>query len=147
MSYIKLSIIIQQWPINIHLHYVCSYISLVLHKGIFVILSLWTRLALSYSLNNIVKLVYLIYDYNPSALVWIFTWLNNPDISCLFLQSVTLLLLNLLLFFNLCVSTIVKRNESFVFGIFETLFNMKCQRNIVKHILSDKLVILFQVVE
>ena len=143
MPNIKFPIIVEHWSINVHLHNKCSFaiillilflkplpqalISLIRGFTLFIFCN-----ALAYSPHNVIELVDLVDDCDSSALISIFTWLYDPNVSSFSFFQIALLLFDFLLFFYYCFSSIVICDESFVLRILQSFLYVECEGYIIK---------------
>lgn len=119
---IKFSLVIEQRTIQIQLHNKSfRVLSLVILDAVLRLLTL---------LDYAVEFINLIDNCYPSPLIGILTWLHNPNISHLFV----IWHFSRFFSFHLLLSLIVKLNELFILRIVKPVFNVKCQRNILKNI-------------
>ncbi len=91
--------------------------------------------------HNSVQLIDLVNYCDSSALIRILSRFDNPNIS-----GLQFTLLAFFLSFDELCSFLVILGKSFVLFIFETVFDVESQRYIVKYILPDFFVVLFQVI-
>ena len=118
MPDVKFSIIIEERTIDIHLNNVCPDMLFIVFARI---LSL---------LDDTIEFVYLVNNCYSFPLIGILPWLYNPDISHLF-AFIDLLLL---LFFYPFLSLFIILSKPFILRVFETILDVKSERNIFEDI-------------
>lgn len=139
VSDIELSIVVEERPVNIHLHYV----SLFSFFSVFIFLFVTIRLS---CLQNRIQFVYLVYDSDSSALVAVFTWLYYPNVSS-FCLSQALLFLCFGLLLDEFGSFVVVIKKTSVLRVFEAFSNVKSQRYIVKDVFANQAIVLFEIIK
>lgn len=150
MSNVELTIVVEQWAVNVHLNDECTLLLLLLDLA-------WLRLWCCswrgfwfwFWLGRFhygVQFVDLVNNSDASALVRVLARFDNPNISGLFLAPVSLLVFHFLLF-DLFASLLMIFAKSQVFRILHAIFNMKSQRYIIKDILFPQSVIFFQIMK
>lgn len=128
MPDIKFPVVVQHWPIDIHLHYIgilwiISFPLIV--ADIFTLFNFVFPCVFPNPTNNIVELVDLVNDRDSPSLVWILSRFNYPYISGFFVLHILFLFFNFLLFFYYRFSSIIVSDESFVLWILHPLFYME----------------------
>ena len=156
MSDIKLPVIIQKRPVDIHLHNKCTLLSLLfcltVYRNIswsrrslqvFMLICIWSARGL---FHDRVQLVYLVNHSYSSTLVRIFTRFDYPYIPGLLLRTVSFLFF-LLLILNQLASLLMILAKPQILRVFHPILNVKSHRHILKDILLYQRVIFFQVVK
>lgn len=136
MSDIELSIIVEKRSIDIHLNYICSLGLLFL----FLLLEVSSTFIALFHYS--VEFINLVDDCDSSALVWIFSRLNDPNIS-----GLQLVFLAFFLSLDKLCSFLIILGKSFILFVFEAIFDVESQWYVVKYILSYFFIVLLQVIK
>lgn len=137
MPYIELPVVVEQRPVNIHLHDVST-------------LSLLRNGTLRWHpplLDDRIQLIHFIDYCNASTLVAVLPRLHDPDVSCLGRGVGPLLLFSLALFLDEFGPPLIVIQKSRILGILKAFADMKCEGDVVKEALADETVVLFEVIE
>lgn len=131
---VEFTVAVQQWSVDVHLHYVGPFLLLI---GVPTPFSL---------LDEGVELIYFVDDSDASPLVAILARLDYPDIAHLVLRGAFLFLLPPLLLDH-PLPPLVEVDELDVLRVLRALLDVEGQRNVVVEIVAAEGVVLTQVVE
>ena len=147
---IKFSVVVQKWPVNIHLNDKCVFLVWIILVAQIMIRQ-WSvcRWSLRFFIvfrvclfHDHIEFIDFINDSDSSALIRVLTWLNNPYVPGFIFLFVSLFLLFFLFFYQF-VPPFMVLTEFDVLGIFHSIFNVESKGYIVERILLNQIIVLF----